>query len=123
MIIIHERHSLTITRGTFPKIRGGTWGTAEAAFWKRLRDTLNETEDTGAREGRWTRREAQRARWRRVNPQRHGHMTGSRYMLLDQGNRRCIHDVDSYAVRDPAEVYNQGGRVRLAYLPDYEREG
>lgn len=91
-----------VTRNGNGRIRGGTWGTDESAFWARLKIALNARPDG-------------RGPWIKTVPAKDGHMTGSPYYLTNKQRTRFLHD-GRYAIRNVAEDYNAGLEVKLDYV-------
>lgn len=100
MTIRWSENSLTVRRGTAPRVRGGTWGTAESAFWAKLKTALNQDGALPV--------------WIKTCPGKDGHLTGAPYYLTNKPRSRFVYD-PSYAIRCPAEDYNAGREVRLSY--------
>lgn len=92
---------ITVTRGDAPKVRGGSWGTAESSFWKRLQTVLNANSHGTLR-------------WIKTCPAKDGHLTGAPFYLTNAKRTRFVHD-GQYAIRCPAEDYNAGRAVVLEY--------
>ena len=104
MNIQQTHHTITCTRGNSPRVRkSGYTGSAEAAFWRTLRDKLNTALAPHA------------PHWRIVRPCQWA-LTGMPYALRLGANRSrnmMILDND-YMLRTPDETYNNGGEVRLS---------
>lgn len=97
--------SVSAIPGT-PKLRGGTWGSPEAAFWGQVRAAVNVMARSPA------------DHWRRVNPSRFA-MTGARYALAKGRKGYATMLIDGhYAIRCPAAEVNSGGTVHLSYLEE-----
>lgn len=79
-------------------VRGGTWGTAESAFWGRLRDAANAV----GVDPHLVRR----------CPAKDGHLTGAPYYLTTRSRGLAIWD-GKYAIRSAAEDFNSGVVVEL----------
>jgi hypothetical protein len=106
-----QGNTIEVRQGTpDEKIRGGTWGTAESAFWRKLRTALND----GAAFFPFF---PFTPRWVKTNPQKHGHLTGAEHYLTTHRRDVAIYD-PSYAVRCPAEAFNDGRTVLLSILRD-----
>lgn len=98
MIINRDgRNGLIVTRGDATKVRGGSWGSAESAFYARLRDVLRAEEEEDVI---------------RQVPENDGHMVSAAYYIRDRRGRYCyLHG--KHQIESAAEVYNNGGTVQL----------
>jgi hypothetical protein len=89
-----------------PKLRGGTWGSAESQFFHRLRNVL--------------RGQGHDVVQRRM--QADGHMMGDEWSqyLRERKWAWCVVD-EQWAIRDVAKEFNEGGKVSLAVVRWSER--
>lgn len=104
MKIAYNGRTVTVTASTpGERVRGGSWGSLDSAFWGRLRDLVRDPVFD-----RPARRE-----WIRACPGKDGHLTGAPYYLTRRDRSECIHD-PYYAVRSAGESFNNGESVTLA---------
>lgn len=91
-----DRGHLHVSRGAAKKIRGGSWGSPEASFYRELRDALRGIGEDVIR---------------RV-PEKDGHMTSAPYYIRERKGSYCYWH-ERHQIESAAEVYNAGGTVLL----------